>query len=437
MVGSRVVGIVADDLTGAIDTSGGFAARGLHTILSLTGSHQRYEQDCQVLCYNTQTRNARSSDVGRSVGRAARLLFRDGYPRLYKKIDSTLRGHIGAEIVIMLKESHAPYALVAPAFPQMGRTQRGGVLYVGDLPLDRTTEARDPLAGMGSSSVVQLLEQQTGLRAGLVDLATVESGEPAIDARTAVLLAEGCTLVAYDSLSAGHLARIEAVLARSYPRGLLVGSAGLASAMAARLVPGSGSQQRPPRIEAGAQRVVLASGSLSQTTSEQIERVRGVPDVRTVTMDVPSVLGSVIGRDSERGRVRREMLVGLSRRQDICLMWRDPSLGGISRVPRERLLQRGRRLNMFLRELMRGIFVDMKISGLVLVGGDTAHSVLSGLRAEAIRLQTEVLPGISMGTVLGGDVHSKFLVTKAGGFGAPDALVRVMEYVRGGRMEQA
>ena len=66
----------------------------------------------------------------------------------------------------------------------------------------------------------------------------------------------------------------------------------------------------------------------------------------------------------------------------------------------------------------------------MLVGGDTAYSVLTGLKADSIAMKTEVQPGISIGAVVGGEASSKLVVTKAGGFGDDDTLVRVCRYLR-------
>ena len=426
----KAVGIVADDLTGAIDTAGVFAARGLRTMVSLQPQPPEARSTPAVLCYNTQTRNLAAPDTIGPVRLATRQLVRQGYPRLLKKIDSTLRGHVGPETTAMLDESGARYAFVAPAFPEMGRTQRDGLLYVGDVPLDQAQEGNDPFSELDSPSVVELLRRQTVLKVGLVHLSAVDSGEAAIEARTRALIGEGCTVVAFDAARAEHLASIEAVLSRSYPGGLLVGSAGLATAMAARAATGAHSRREPgPRRQATGP-IVLVSGSLNAATLAQLERVRMLPGVRTVTMDAATILGSGAAQDITRRRVIDEASAALQRGQEVCLHWRPTPLGPAEVASGDGLLQSSRRLNLYLQELVAGLLKSASYGGLVLVGGDTAHSVLMGLRAKGIALETEILPGISMGIVTGGDADTKPVATKAGGFGDEDTLVRVIEYLR-------
>jgi len=66
---------------------------------------------------------------------------------------------------------------------------------------------------------------------------------------------------------------------------------------------------------------------------------------------------------------------------------------------------------------------------LVLSGGDTALEVCRALDVAGIRLAREILPGIPLGTLTGGCCDGLPVVTKAGGFGAVDALAAILEAV--------
>ena len=103
-----ILGIVADDLTGAIATAGALASHGLSSVVSFSLFHRAEETSPEVLCCNTQTRNLPSSRVTRHVRAATRHLLRQDFHRLYKKVDSTLRGHVGVEVNVVAAESRAP-----------------------------------------------------------------------------------------------------------------------------------------------------------------------------------------------------------------------------------------------------------------------------------------------------------------------------------------
>ena len=68
-------------------------------------------------------------------GAATRAAARGAPELLYVKLDSLLRGHLGAAIDGALDASGAELALVAPAFPAQGRTTAGGVQHAGGEPV--------------------------------------------------------------------------------------------------------------------------------------------------------------------------------------------------------------------------------------------------------------------------------------------------------------
>lgn len=122
--------IVADDLTGAADCGAACAAHGLKTavVLDETGGIPRAE----VVAFDANTRTMTPQSAAAETARIVRQ-----YPAriVYKKIDSTLRGNVGAEIAAVLEAYRGmghpeAAAVVAPAFPAMGRTTKSGRMYV-------------------------------------------------------------------------------------------------------------------------------------------------------------------------------------------------------------------------------------------------------------------------------------------------------------------
>ena len=67
-------------------------------------------------------------------------------------------------------------------------------------------------------------------------------------------------------------------------------------------------------------------------------------------------------------------------------------------------------------------------AALMLSGGDTAALVCRALVVEAIDLSDELLPGIPLGSLRGGDFNGVPVVTKSGGFGTSHALIRIADY---------
>ena len=70
------------------------------------------------------------------------------------------------------------------------------------------------------------------------------------------------------------------------------------------------------------------------------------------------------------------------------------------------------------------------VGALILSGGDTARLLCGALAADAIHLGGEVLPGIPWGRLEGGLADGTTVVTKSGGFGGPDVLLRVVDSLK-------
>src|SRR5262245_17358109 len=136
--------VVADDLTGGNATGALFARRGLRavTVREIAHAH-RYAPDVDVIVVNTGTRHAPPAEARAAVAAVVAAL---GDVRLVvKRVDTTLRGNVGAELDGVLDALPAR-ALCVPAFPAAGRTTVGGMHLVDGVPLAETDAARDPLA---------------------------------------------------------------------------------------------------------------------------------------------------------------------------------------------------------------------------------------------------------------------------------------------------
>jgi uncharacterized protein YgbK (DUF1537 family) len=121
--------IIADDLTGAADCGAACAAHGLDAVVVLDDSGGI--PHAEVVAFDANTRAMTPTLAAAETARIVRE-----YPAriVYKKIDSTLRGNVGVEVAAALEAYRSmghpeAVAVVAPAFPAMGRTTKGGRMY--------------------------------------------------------------------------------------------------------------------------------------------------------------------------------------------------------------------------------------------------------------------------------------------------------------------
>ena len=76
-----------------------------------------------------------------------------------------------------------------------------------------------------------------------------------------------------------------------------------------------------------------------------------------------------------------------------------------------------------------GVVRRLQIDAVVMVGGDTAFETLQALGVAEASVAGEIMPGIAIGKMQV-DGRSVTFITKAGGFGDPEALVEILRRLK-------
>ena len=115
--------LVADDLTGALDSAARFVP-----LVGPVPVLWRGEKLPPTAAVDAGTRDLGAAAVCAAMQRLAPLLH--GADIAFKKIDSLLRGHVAAELAVCM--AGFDHCVLAPAFPFQGRVTRGGRQFVRD-----------------------------------------------------------------------------------------------------------------------------------------------------------------------------------------------------------------------------------------------------------------------------------------------------------------
>ena len=194
------LGVIADDFTGACDVAVQFKKQGLETVVltdvDLLGS---FKGVFDVVVVDTETRNFSSEDAYRKVRRAVKILRRNNVKLVYKKIDSTLRGNIGAEINAVMDELKDKAVIVTPAFPDQKRTVINGQLLVNGIPLEKTEYARDPLSPVSDSRISMLVERQAKKKVGEIPLSRIRKDADFVVEEIQSLIEAGKRIIVADA----------------------------------------------------------------------------------------------------------------------------------------------------------------------------------------------------------------------------------------------
>ncbi|MHC2620096.1 uncharacterized protein YgbK (DUF1537 family) [Bradyrhizobium huanghuaihaiense] len=167
------VRLLADDLTGALDTAAEFV--GLCGPFDVTWPEAPKASGSRSLAIDSGTRERSKGESVAIVGRLAPQLH--GATIAYKKVDSLLRGAWAAELSACLRSGHWASCVVAPAFDYQGRRTAGGQQFartvqgewhrVGDNLLDQLRqdgiEARQGSSDTLSQGGVQVFDAESDI----------------------------------------------------------------------------------------------------------------------------------------------------------------------------------------------------------------------------------------------------------------------------------
>lgn len=391
-----LVAIQADDLTGACDTGAPFADRGLATVVLLPeGGPPAAGTD--VLVLDTESRGLAPGEARARAREAGERLAAMGPGHVYKKLDSTLRGPVAAEVAGMLEGTGRVRAVIAPAFPAQGRTILDGGLRLDGRPAEETPFARDPHFPPTGGSLLAPFARSGPHPVSPIPLATIRRGPAAVGER----LARWPGAFVADAESDADLRVLLAGAIGLRP--LLVGSAGLAAALAARL---GGAGTTPPRPRGP---LLVIAGSPHPATVAQVE-----------ALEAQGLKGCWIGGD-EASEELAAVLAGLPASAFLAVRAGEAPLDPPGRA----------RVVKLLAETTRRLLADApgrdRERTLLLAGGETACAVLRVLGARGVRLLGSLTPGLAIGQLFGGEAEGFTVLTKAGGFGDPGLLRRVLE----------
>ena len=397
------IGVIADDLTGANDAGLQFAKAGLETMVAVAGG----DIISDVVVVNTQSRALPADEASRRAADAARRL---DAVLLYKKMDSTARGPWGAELAAIMEITGRRLALVTPAFPAQGRTVVHGRVWVAGVPLEQSEFAGDPAFLLHTGDLAALLAAQGAGPVWHAGLELIERGPAAL---ADYVRQVGAGVIICDAERGEHLQSIAGAAAVLRPAPLLCGSAGLAAAVPAAF----GWPARAQRQAIRGAPVLIVAGSRHPATVRQCIAAEAAGAARFNLDPI-----ALTDRPASPGQCR-QAAAALAGGRDVilCLDPRAPAAAEKAEAI----------ANGLAATALRVISDAGRPGALALSGGDVAYAFCRQADVWAMRLLDEILPGIPAGRLLGGLLDNMPAATKAGGFGASDAWVRVAQYFRG------
>ncbi|MCR5085270.1 MAG: hypothetical protein K6A65_07220 [Succinivibrionaceae bacterium] len=409
--------ILADDLTGANDSGAQFALSGLSTSVCL-GGEAPAGLECDAAALDLESRDI-PPDQARERVRAAAAALSAAHPglRFYKKVDSTMRGSVGAELEGLIAGCAPRLIALAPAYPEGGRTTQDGTMLLNGVPINQTELALIPKSPITHAQLNEILALTTSLSCAAVGLAEVRGGH--LQERLEALAAQGVAIATLDATTRSDLDLIAAaVLGMEGCVG--AGSAGLALSLAKlmkRAAPGKAAALR-------ADSLLVLAGSISATTRAQSQALIDAGDCAVVRLDPVAAVTDPIAcaqRAAEEALRAREgcpcvLVSGALSVEDIAASRQAALDLGIE------FFAAGERMALAMAEVMRRC--GSAFGGYVMTGGDTAVHASAAVGAGTLAIVGEVEPGIPLCRIEAGPLKGRAMVTKAGALGSAAAFTK-------------
>lgn len=417
--------IIADDLTGAADT--GIQFHPFFDETELLPYHQLTRRSkamppsaSRATSIYTNSRAMKASAAADRVRAVGSQLTGLGFQWVYKKVDSCLRGNLGAEIEALMAALAFDASFIAPAFPKMGRITVNDIHRIHGVPVGQTEIARDPVAPVTESRLSHVVRHQCKYPVGYVPLILLNGEEEKLRDEIERQMRSGNRHLVFDAADQAHLDRIARLILSCGHKVLAVGSAGLAAGLA-RILPQRSSAKKhiPWAPEQG--NCLMVCGTASAVTTLQIKTLVETFPYEEIILDAELLAGS--SKHLHPFNSGADVQERLMSKNVVLRIGASPENTG------DRTEVKGSFAPAAIVEglsfLVASVLKKIRPGFLFVTGGDTADAVLSALDAGGIRLDGEIVPGMVHGRLCGGALNGLPVVTKAGAFGEKDALIRL------------
>ena len=414
-----LLGVIADDFTGATDVAGMLVQAGMDTLLAVGVPPDDAPLAADAIVVALKSRTARAADAVRESLAALARLRAAGCRQFYFKVcstfDSTPRGNIGPVAEALMAALGAEFAIACPAFPENGRSVYRGHLFVGDALLSDTGMREHPLTPMTDANLVRWLQAQTPLRIGLLRHDAVAAGAGAVRARIAALRVEGVRIAVADAICNDDLRTLAAATA-DLP--LLVAGSGLALGLPAAYAARGWIQPdaRAAALSAVGGHAAVLSGSCSSATHGQVHDwlAGGRPGFRIDVLQLAA--GAPLAAQALAW-------AALLLPTQPVLVYATAGADEVKSTQQQLGVERaGALVEACLAEIAIGLLA-LGVRRLVVAGGETSGAVVQALGVQRLRVGLPIDPGVPWTQAEG---RPLLLALKSGNFGSVDFFAKAL-----------
>ncbi|MST93685.1 MAG: four-carbon acid sugar kinase family protein [Pedosphaera sp.] len=394
--------LLADDLSGALEAGAAFSAVGWKVVLPLGATPPAAGEAGSLEVFSTETRSMGAAEAAVSLRRILAEREATGAQLLFKKIDSTLRGPLGAEVGALITELAPPLVVICPANPAVGRTVRDGILYVNGVRLEKTDFRHDPAWPAKTGDVRARFAEQGVMMTGHIPLAVLAAGEAAVRAHISARrgTGQGTSVLVSDAESSADIRTLVLAVRQADPETVFVGSGALGSVLAGLCPP-------PQKRNVTAMQVVgsmaVLCGSRHPASHRQLNQFVRECHAAVLHIKPGAPLAGLVDAAVVNLDARRHLVVKCD-------------IGAVAQTPTS--------VSDCLAEFAFEL-AEIRLPGVFyLTGGETAYAVCRRLGGKSLEIIRELEAGIILSLLRRFNHPDVAVITKPGGYGREDIMVK-------------
>lgn len=412
--------IIADDLTGALDTGVQFSKKNMSTIVT-TDLNFNFADICKeadVVVIDTESRHIPADEAKERVKSVLSKFNKEEIKFFYKKTDSTLRGNIGSEVEGFMEGLDINEVSFIPAFPSGKRTVKDGILYVNNVKLAETQFAMDILNPVTDSFIPDIINKQSNINVKLKDINEEFSSQG--DKEKHIYI--------FDSENMEDMENIGKVLYSKNKLNYTIGNAGFAEILTRYIK----SDAKKEDIILEDDRILFVCGSVNITSLKQCKYAEKIGYCSNSLK-----FGNIISEDyknsdnyitdkeyfKEKINSNKKFLLRTSDSEDVIKK-------AIEYTEKNSISMEDLTSNIAnsTGQLVSDLIREHEIKNLIIFGGDTLMGILKNIGCQYIIPVSEIFPGVVFTRAVGKDTVIN-VITKAGGFGEENIIERINEFL--------
>lgn len=346
--------VIADDITGAAEIAGIALKHGLYTVLTTQMSVPRNVPE--VLVIATDTRSGNEQDAKKTIQTTAEMIRKSGSNIIFKKTDSVLRGHITAELSVLMDYLKYDNSLLIPQNPSKGRIIKNGKYLINGIPLDKTDFKHDPEFPAHSSCVKELLRDKA------ISLGNEED-----------ILQKGTIYIA----DAENDNEIKSQLDKSTAKTLLAGGADLFTTLLQHKFKKDISSTNNTAIGTPSNAIIICGSTQSKDITKEpyIKKLNAYEEIMPYSVFNGGSPEAWINKLADTYVNRKAIIIGIG----------DKENGGKDCAIR---------LRGIMAEATQRLVEEAQPELMIIEGGATAYAILSNISWNSFKLKNEYAPGI-------------------------------------------